>query len=404
MDQFDGATGPLEGLLPHLAGRAATDQLKALVGVLNLGGASLWRTDSSDHVVQMVFGHPLDPAKFAVPLGRGIAGTCAVTRTMTVWPDEATPELQPFNDGVFERWGWTGAVALPIEGLRGEGVLTLYVSDDRSVRNVTKHYAVLAYVGGALLNRSTREGEIDEIRSRVNHQLETISAGVATTEFVHDLDHAFRDLADPTEALVAGVEGGSRRDALLAASHDVTSALQLLRSIINGLRDANQQRSRQPQDVDLSEVLRSLEPLLTKRAAREARRLDLTIINHRQPLVVSAPPGVLQRVVLNLFVNALYWTKFAQGRGEIKISLERVHRPSGTARLIVHDNGIGAREEAEPNLTTQFFSDRGGMGIGLHFVETIAAELGGRVKISTRHGEFFEVTVELPLKDEEETH
>ena len=103
----------------------------------------------------------------------------------------------------------------------------------------------------------------------------------------------------------------------------------------------------------------------------------------------------LERIVTNLLANAM---KFGEGK-PIEITVEEV--PTGTARLVVTDHGIGIPPERLPCIFERFeravsAREYGGLGLGLYIVRSLVRGLGGRVWAESQVGRGSTFTVELP--------
>jgi len=108
----------------------------------------------------------------------------------------------------------------------------------------------------------------------------------------------------------------------------------------------------------------------------------------------------IKRVVINLLENAIAAVEKG-GRIEIKTT----YNPS--LRIVsfsVTDNGIGIPAEDKPRLFEPYFSTKKtGTGLGLSIVNTIVTDHHGFVRFRENDPQGTRVTVELPVRDNEET-
>ncbi len=109
----------------------------------------------------------------------------------------------------------------------------------------------------------------------------------------------------------------------------------------------------------------------------------------RPDLAEALPPVLadrehLERVLLNLFINAL--DSMPVG-GELRVTTRRAPE-ARLACVIVEDTGEGILPEDLPHVFEPFFTRRpGGSGLGLYVVKTVVDELGGTLEALSRRGE-----------------
>ena len=116
--------------------------------------------------------------------------------------------------------------------------------------------------------------------------------------------------------------------------------------------------------------------------------------------------GALRRIIMNLFGNALKYTK----HGSIKVSLAQIPQKTSTPQnsnqviLTVTDTGIGMSKEYLDNYLFQPFSQEDslspGTGLGLSIVKRIVSQLHGRISVKSQLGIGTTITVTLPMRAE----
>jgi PAS domain S-box-containing protein len=110
-------------------------------------------------------------------------------------------------------------------------------------------------------------------------------------------------------------------------------------------------------------------------------------------LPVTAVPGQLQQVFLNLVLNAL---DAMPAGGRLRVSTEASQRPAGV-RVSFEDSGVGIPEAALPRIFDPFFTTReDGLGLGLFVCQNLVAEHGGRIQAESQVGAGATFTVWLP--------
>lgn len=127
----------------------------------------------------------------------------------------------------------------------------------------------------------------------------------------------------------------------------------------------------------------------------EMQRHELTLDVPRTGLEVDVDPTRLAQVIANLLSNAARYTD-AGGRISVRGFLEE-----DEVVLRVRDNGVGISADQLPYLFERFFQvsrsghrARGGLGLGLALVKSLAELHGGKVSVESEgigHGSTFEV-------------
>ena len=149
-----------------------------------------------------------------------------------------------------------------------------------------------------------------------------------------------------------------------------------------------------PETVDLVRLVRRTLKLVERdlQSAGVEVKSNLDSVDR---LALWADPRRLQQVVLNLVLNAVQ--AMPEG-GTLDLRLDSV---DGRVALHVRDTGTGmdparAQEIFEPFVT----SKEKGSGLGLHVVQRIVEDHGGRIELETEPGRGSTFTVDLPVPDD----
>ena len=237
-----------------------------------------------------------------------------------------------------------------------------------------------------------------------------------------------RTQAAQAEALA---EGNRMRTALLAAvSHDLRTPLASIKASVSSLRQTDVEWS-EADEADLLATIEqnadrldalignlldmsrlhtgSLQPFLRPTAIDEVApvaagglddslRLEMAVPDGF-PLVL-ADPGLLERVLANLFSNALRYSP-AGRPPELHAVLD-----GGTVRLEVADHGPGVPDELKERIFEPFerVGDRHpGVGLGLAVARGFAEAMGGRIGAFDTPGGGLTVRVTLPAASADRT-
>ncbi|HKT04247.1 MAG TPA: ATP-binding protein [Rugosimonospora sp.] len=160
----------------------------------------------------------------------------------------------------------------------------------------------------------------------------------------------------------------------------------------------------QPVPLDPRHLLGQATPLL-RSSLTDAVQLRTGCADGVWP--VSADPGQLQQLLLNLVANACEAMPHG-GRVEIRAdNAEPADLPGRWVRVQVADTGAGMPPDVLGRAFEPFFSTKPpgeGSGMGLAIVRAVVAEAGGRVGIESAPGAGTTVTVLLPATDEQPAH
>ena len=149
------------------------------------------------------------------------------------------------------------------------------------------------------------------------------------------------------------------------------------------------------QPVDLAQLVEEVYGQTKVLADTHALTLDLGLV---EPISIQGDYERLRRLLLNLVDNGIKYTPHG---GQITLS---VQRDSGWATLQVSDTGIGLSGEEQERIFQRFYRavearshGKGGAGLGLCIVRSIAEAHGGRIEVKSTTGQGSTFTVLLPL-------
>jgi two-component system sensor histidine kinase KdpD len=239
-----------------------------------------------------------------------------------------------------------------------------------------------------------------------------------------------RTQAAQAEALA---EGNRMRTALLAAvSHDLRTPLASIKASVSSLRQTDVQWSA----ADEADLLATIEQNADRLDALIGNLLDMsrlhtgslqpflrpTAIDEVAPVAVGgldgpvrvemavpdgfplvlADPGLLERVLANLFSNALRHSPASGPPPELSAQLA-----GDTVVLEVIDHGPGVPDEAKERIFEPFtrVGDRlpGGVGLGLAVARGFAEAMGGRIQARDTPGGGLTVAITLTAASAEAT-
>ena len=245
-------------------------------------------------------------------------------------------------------------------------------------------------------SRALQRSQEQLLHAQKMDALGSFAGGIA-----HDFNNYIHSIMGYTELATQSLPDGSQaRDDLREVLASATRAADLTRQILVFSR----KQVVDPQRVDLRDVVQGIERML-QRLVGEDRRLEIISATH--PVPVTADPGELEQVIVNLVSNArdatgsgglitLATTARARGDGSTPGALSA----SPIAELTVRDNGSGMTDVVRERIFDPFFTTKGraqGTGLGLSIVYGIVEQTGGTITVDSTLGEGTTFTVRLPL-------
>lgn len=217
-------------------------------------------------------------------------------------------------------------------------------------------------------------------------QLATI--GRMSSTISHDLRHPLTAIQAYAEFLAdRNLTDAQRRDCY----EEIRAAVNRMMDEINALLAFSKQgEALKLVDADAAEVIDRAVRTMT--ALPEFEKIEVTS-SHGHRCVDRFDPAKLERVVLNLLVNAA--EALASGPGRIDVSCS-MHE--GRLELRVTDNGPGIAPEIRDKLFQPFvtFGKENGIGLGLTVVQSIVQQHGGEVSVERSGSDGTTFRISLP--------
>jgi two-component system, NtrC family, nitrogen regulation sensor histidine kinase NtrY len=369
--------------------------------------------------------------RFAPLIGRELQQPGAVTTTIQWTPDAASAEI--FH-------------ALPLTGADNEllGVL-LVGSSRRDLALLERHIRQLAlYVGaiglliGILLSwwaaaRITRPiGKLVAGARAVAAGDWNARVAIRSRDEIGSLANAFNgmtgQLAEQRERLVQAERVAAWRELARRLAHELKNPLFPLQITVENLRRAREQGTNEFDDtfrestatllaeienlktivgrfsdfarmphpelhpVNLNEIVRGIVRLFEPRFAVVGQPAITPELHLDEKLpVIQADATLLHRAFENLILNAL---DAMPAGGTLTI---RTLPHNGGVRLEISDTGAGlTREECERLFTPYYTTKQHGTGLGLAIVQSVVADHGGRISVSSEPGHGATFRIDLP--------
>jgi PAS domain S-box-containing protein len=287
---------------------------------------------------------------------------------------------EPVTDARTGKVRWFQTIKVPLRWPSHDRALVLGVATDITERRRLEDQLRLAQKMEA----------VGTLAGGVAHDFNNLLATIKTT-----VELVLRDL--PVDAPVRGdladVLGHADRAALLTRQLLAFGRKQVL----------------EPRIVDLNALVAGVVKMLKRTIGA-----DVALVAHQTPqqATVSADPGQVEQVLMNLCLNAR--DAMPQG-GELAILTERVSideeftathpwaRPGEYVRLTVSDTGIGMDAATQAHIFEPFFTTKAmgrGTGLGLAVVYGIVKQHGGLIHAYSEPQQGSSFRVYLPFRAE----
>lgn len=268
----------------------------------------------------------------------------------------------------------------------------------------------VAYIVGSSRD-VTEQKSIEESKRKADDEIRHLNESIAyenlKTEFFSNLSH---ELRTPLNVILCSVQltnllvGNSKDESLKGSlsrnmrimKQNSYRLLRLVNNLIDITKIDSGYFSLSLQNKDIVELLKEI--VMSIETYAQNKSIKLFFESEIQQREMAIDPDKLERIILNLFSNAV---KFTQAGGQISV---RLYENSDRFFISVKDTGIGIPEEKLDIIFNRFTQvdkslARGqeGSGIGLALVKSLVELHGGKVKVESEFGKGSEFVVEIPI-------
>ena len=248
--------------------------------------------------------------------------------------------------------------------------------------------------------RLRHAAEVAELRRQVLEARKLAGLGELLGTTTHEFNNALTTILNYAKMGLRHRDQPTRDKALERILSAGTRAAKITASVLGMSRSG----STRFEPVNLHLLIEDVLVLLE----RELMKYRVQVEREFAPVPkVSANPGQLQQVLLNLLVNARQ-AMAGGGRLILRLSYEE---PSGLVDMMVRDTGCGMTPDVmrrifEPRFSTKSGPDetgKGGTGLGLSACKEIVDAHRGRIRVESAPGKGTAITIRLPVQQQQAT-
>jgi Signal transduction histidine kinase involved in nitrogen fixation and metabolism regulation len=238
---------------------------------------------------------------------------------------------------------------------------------------------VVVFDDVTVLDQAQREAAWAEVARRLAHEVKNPLTPIqlAAERLAWKLEPALAD---------------EQRDLLSRATTTIRAQVDALRRLVDSFGDYARPARLKAERVDPARIVNEVVDLY----ASGDMPIQFDVASPATPLTVTADPGQLRQLLINLVRNSQ--EAHPRGQPKISVALEGVSRNGQQGvEMLLHDDGPGFSSEVlahifEPYVTTK----PRGSGLGLAIVRRIVEDHGGAISVANADGGGAEVRIWLP--------
>ncbi len=238
----------------------------------------------------------------------------------------------------------------------------------------------------------TRKREMEE---ELYHLRKLALLGTRLSSYAHDINNYLTTILGYLEIMDLKLLDPSLKDELERIKKTTRSAAKLSRSILDFSK-----KKLKKEVVNLNDVVDSTLEFVKRLLPR---KIELELDKEGDGFKVLGDPSKISVGLYNLLINSID-AIMASGKekGKIKVKVGSEFDPSSgehIAKLVVEDNGIGIKQEDLDKIFEPYFTTKGneGTGLGLYMVKNMVEEMGGKITVESKLGEWARFTLMFPL-------
>ncbi|WP_445206995.1 ATP-binding protein [Aminobacter sp. Piv2-1] len=282
-------------------------------------------------------------------------------------------------------------------GIRSNGIVRWFSWIELSVRDKDTDAVSHRAIARDITARKRAETALINARERAEYASQAKSRFLATVS--HEIRTPMNGIMGMAKLLLDTELSPEQRTYVGAVSTSASALLALIEDLLDYSKIEAGRFDPEPQPMSPREIADNVIELLASRAF--AKNIGLGChVAPSVPQMITADPGRVRQVLLNLIGNAIKFTD----AGGVMLRVERVgDAHPGHVRFTVIDSGPGLRAEDMERVFEEFEQadgtstrSHGGAGLGLAISKRLVTSMGGTITVESDLGEGSRFAFELP--------
>ena len=235
--------------------------------------------------------------------------------------------------------------------------------------------------------------EVRALEGQVLHAGKLATIGQLATGIVHEINNPLTSIGTYSEYVLGRLRELGADNADIERAERIVQGADRIKSFTKNLVTYARPSDESPEEVDVLKVLEE-SVSFCEHIIDEANAIVVRDFAPHIPSI-SAVPGRLQQVFVNLITNACH----AAPEHNARLEIGARYLDDGRVSIWVRDNGQGIDPDKLERIFDPFFSTKGmgqGTGLGLSIVRNIVEQHGGQIEVNSAIGAGTSFTLTFP--------
>ena len=260
--------------------------------------------------------------------------------------------------------------------------------------------AVIAAINdGQIFKYITKPWNEHEIKKVVLEAYNVYEAKVDNDLFVYRASHDLKGPLASIEGLIGLVKMKvDEKDEIYKYINLIDTSVIRVQDIMQELMDYKKLKelSAKIEEIDLISTIEGIKDSISHMKNFEHNEFDIQVNGE---VKFFNDQFILNSIVQNLVSNSIKYGNYSENNTP-KVSIN-ASITNDKAKIVVTDNGIGMKEEAQKNVFKMFYRENtsssvSGTGLGMFITKKAIDKIGGEVSLKSKVGEGSSFTVEIP--------